>query len=438
MLSPSPEASPRAAQAPAGRRAGPDACPGALSVHAAADGGLARVRLPGGRVAAAALAALAAAAAELGSGVLELTSRGNVQLRGLGPGSEGELSGRLRAAGLLPSDTHERVRNIVASPLTGLLAGDRPDVSALVAALDAGLRADPGLAGLPGRFLFAVDDGAADVTALGADVGLLAAGTGTYALLLGGVDPGLRPPAHAAVAGALAAARAFLAERAAQGSAAWRIAELPGGRAAVAARLRRAQIPCLDGSGGPAEVATALTVPRAPEPGPHPQRDGRVALVVLVPAGRLDAAAARALAAAAGPAALRVTPWRSVVLPGLDAGSVDAVAAALGAHGLVTDPGSAWAGVSACAGRPGCARAVADVRAAAAAVVPGPRAAAPGARPLPVHWAACERRCGRPPGSYVDVLATADGFEVRRDGRLVAVGDAATVGRAASAERATP
>src|SRR5919206_2815685 len=95
-------------------RSAPDACPGALQTHAAADGGLARVRIPGGTLSAGQLGVLAAAARELGDGALELTSRGNVQLRGLRPRAEAELGARLAAAGLLPSETHERVRNVLA------------------------------------------------------------------------------------------------------------------------------------------------------------------------------------------------------------------------------------------------------------------------------------------------------------------------------------
>src|SRR5690242_7820687 len=102
----------------AAARTAPDACPGALQTHPAADGGLARVRVPGGTLTAGQLRALAAAARDLGDGALELTSRGNVQLRGLTGSAEAELGDRLAAAGLLPSATHERVRNVVASTIS--------------------------------------------------------------------------------------------------------------------------------------------------------------------------------------------------------------------------------------------------------------------------------------------------------------------------------
>src|SRR6185312_16317461 len=60
-----------------------DACPSALSLHRAADGSLARVRLPGGIITATQLSALAWAANEFGSPAMELTSRGNIQIRGI-------------------------------------------------------------------------------------------------------------------------------------------------------------------------------------------------------------------------------------------------------------------------------------------------------------------------------------------------------------------
>src|SRR4051794_26386552 len=189
-----------------------DACPGALQTHAAADGALARVRVPGGLLSADQLRVLAAAARELDDGGLELTSRGNVQLRGLDEDDVPALGRRLAAAGLLPSETHERVRNVLASTLSGR-AGGLGDVRPWGAAFDAGLQADPVLAGLPGRFLATLDDGRGDVSDLGGDVGLLALDDGSVALLLGGADSGLRASPADAVALLLAATRAFLDER---------------------------------------------------------------------------------------------------------------------------------------------------------------------------------------------------------------------------------
>ncbi|MDT3399576.1 nitrite reductase, partial [Streptomyces sp. B1866] len=175
-----------------------DACPGALRLHPADDGFLARVRVPAGELTARQALVLAAVAEDLGDGLLDLTSRGNLQVRGLGSGCGGEFADRLRAAGLLPSDRHDRVRNVVASPLCGLDGAGYADVRAWARELDAlvcgGGTAGPGapaeLAGLSGRFLFALDDGRGDVAALDADVTLIAEPDGGAALRLGPAGPG--------------------------------------------------------------------------------------------------------------------------------------------------------------------------------------------------------------------------------------------------------
>jgi precorrin-3B synthase len=386
-----------AAASPARVRA--DACPGALQTHAAADGALARVRAPGGLLAPAQLRVLATAARELGDGALELTSRGNVQLRGLRPGTEPELGARLAAAGLLPSETHERVRNVVASVLSGR-SGGLVDVRLWVPAFDAGLRADPALAALPGRFLATLDDGRGDVAGLGGDVGLLALDARTVALLLGGVDSGLRASPDAAVELALAATRAFLDERAEQGGSAWRLAELEAGPQRVASRLNGRH-----GGFGP-----KLEIPAAPVIGPvgaATQADGRIALIGVVPLGRLSAEQADLLAGLAPE--VQVTPWRSVVVPDLTEDAVDDAAVDLYRTGIVFDEESPWLRVTACAGRPGCAKSLADVRADAVAAVTSGSLPADGARQ---HWAGCERRCGRPRGDVVDVVATGSGYRI--------------------------
>ncbi|MGW5163452.1 precorrin-3B synthase, partial [Nonomuraea wenchangensis] len=137
------------------------------------------------------------------------------------------------------------------------------------------------------------------------------------------------------------------------------------------------------------------------------QRDGRVAVEAVVPLGRLTSAQALALADTGH--AVRLTPWRTVVLPDLSPAEADRAEKALDAMGLVTDPASPWAGVTACAGRPGCAKALADVRADARHWVESlDRAPA-----TPVHWAGCERRCGLPRGPVVQLIATTNGYEER-------------------------
>ncbi|WP_222262448.1 nitrite/sulfite reductase [Modestobacter marinus] len=379
----------------------PDACPGALQTHAAADGALARVRVPGGTLTAVQLRTLAAAARELGDGHLELTSRGNLQLRGLAAGAEASLGDRLAGAGLLPSATHERVRNVLASTLSGRAPGGHLDVRPEVRALDAGLRADPALAELPGRFLATLDDGRGDVAGLGGDVGLLALTPGTVALLLGGADSGLRARPEAAVALALDAARAFLAERAAQGGTAWRLAELTEGPARVAARL----------SQGRSGHFCPVDVPPAPGTGPVgavTQLDGRTALVGVLRLGRLSAGQAELLARLTDE--VQLTPWRSVVVPDLTEDTVDDAAVDLHRTGVVFDEASPWALVTTCAGRPGCARSLADVRADVTTAI------ATGTLPAGVrqHWAGCERRCGRPRGEVVDVVATPAGYRIEK------------------------
>jgi precorrin-3B synthase len=370
---------------PAAVRSRADACPGVFAPHDAADGALARIRLPGGVVDAAALRVLAGCAEELGDGRVHLTSRGNLQLRGLSRSPA--LAARLTGAGLLPSATHERVRNVLASPLSGI-AGGLADVRGLAAALDRGLCGRPELAELPGRFLFALDDGRGDVAAEDPDLCWRAPGE----LLVAGVETGLVVAAADAVAVLLDAAEAFLALRAADGGTAWRAAELAEAPARIAAALARL---CRE-----SHVQDVRRPERgfqdnhAARPGPVPRADGGTALVVAPLLGELTAAQLRLLADT-GPTAV-VTPWRTLVLP-----APHLAAAELAAAGLVVEPGPA-ADVSACAGRPGCAKALADVRADTLAAI----GRLPAGR---VHVSGCARRCGAPRGRHVDAVALVDG-----------------------------
>ncbi|OLL28485.1 oxidoreductase [Burkholderia sp. SRS-W-2-2016] len=80
----------------------PSACPGLLRIVAARDGGICRIKLPGGELAAVQARAIADASTKYAHGVIELTNRGNLQLRGVRAGHEAGLSAALLRAGLGP------------------------------------------------------------------------------------------------------------------------------------------------------------------------------------------------------------------------------------------------------------------------------------------------------------------------------------------------
>lgn len=209
-------------------RSRPDRCPGIVHPWPADDGGLVRIRIPGGRIAVSTLNALLTVAERYGDGRVRLTARANLQIRAM-PVVEDRLAEpallALEATGLLPSREHDRIRNVLASPQTGV-AGGRADLRAVVAALDTLLLGDPTLAGLPGRFLFTLDDGRGDLADRHRDLGLVALDADTAQLRVGTAFGAVVPLAEAATAiGDLA--RAFIDVRGTGPDAPWHVTELP-------------------------------------------------------------------------------------------------------------------------------------------------------------------------------------------------------------------
>ena len=418
-----------------------DACPGALRLHAADDGALARIRIPAGLLTASQALALAETAEHLGDGHIDITSRGNLQLRGLDERESVRLASALDAVGLLPSPRHERVRNVLASPLTGLDSLGSADVRCWAARLDELLCASEAATGLSGRFLFALDDGRGDVAALDADVTLIALpGRPSRALLRVGAEAeGVSVAGEDAAGAALLAAEIFLTAVRDSGKHAWRVRELPYGQALFAHRLAE-----LLGSRGVTAQRVTNPAPApagtAPAPGIVDGGGNRCALSVMAPLGRLTSSQWRQLASLTGEhgnSELRVTPWRGIIVPGLSRSGAGTWLHELDEAGLITHEGSPWLGVGACTGLPGCARSHRDVRADASAALAEPATG----RMLPVYWSGCERRCGRPRGDRVDVVASEDGYTVavQAEGstreRAVPDGDLAHAVASARAER---
>lgn len=376
-------------------RTGPDSCPGVLRTHGALDGELARIRLPGGRLRADQLGVVARVAEQLGDGHIELTSRGNLQLRGLT--DPGAAARALLAVDLGSPDDADTVRNILASPLAGRIGG-HGGVDDTVAELDEKLR-DGAAAGLSGRFLFGIDDGRGDILAHRPDAAARWRPDGDADLIVTGQVLGTVSRAGVA-AGLLSVAEAF----ATLGGAAWRVRELSeSGRAelltGVVERLGLAESDRapVDGAQEPVDASPLI--------GWLPQDDGSVMLGALTPAGRLPARTAEFLAAVNAP--ILVTARREILLADLSAPVADTVLRVLAPMGLVFDAGSPWALVSCCAGAPGCAKSHTDVRADVAAHL--------AIHPVgqPEHWVGCSRGCGSPATAHVRVQAQPDGSYLR-------------------------
>lgn len=339
-------------------------------------------------ISAGALEALADATDRFGSGTLEFTARGNLQIRGID--DPDAVAAAVAAAGLLPSVTHERVRNIVASPLSGR-AGGLADVRGWVRDLDHAIQADPDLAGLPGRFWLSVDDGTGDVSSLAADAGVLVEPDGV-AVLLAGRDTGVRVNTEDAVDTLITVARRFVQIR----EKAWRVSELadPDGLLAGFART--------------AEAGRRFPPTRVPVGWIDQDQTGEVALGAVAPLGVLTARQAQFVAAIDAPVV--ITPWRSLLICDLSEGVADTALRVLAPLGLVFDDTSPWLRVSACVGSPGCERSRADVRADAVRTASGEHPDAGVVHAGVVHYVGCERACGSPLSGTV-LMATGDGYQ---------------------------
>ncbi len=312
-----------------------------LRLHSAPDGHLARIRVPGGRLRASQLQAIAKAA-QIGSGTIELTSRANLQLRGLEADASHELARVLAAAQLFPSPAHDRVRNVIASPLCGRQERAHLDTDALVSELDRQLCADLTLSALPGRFLFAVDDGSGLALGHGADIALAACSERSFQLLIA-ERPTVATVREVDAPGlAMHAARQFLEERERTQQTGWRIAELADGPQRIGEEIGAplAPHPARDAS-DPARDASAALQARGPlAPGTVWQRDGRIALTAVVRGGSLHAGEVTQLAqlSRAHSLEVRISPWRTMTVCDLSRASVSNIAEQLEACGLSVDP----------------------------------------------------------------------------------------------------
>jgi precorrin-3B synthase len=341
------------------------------------DGLVVRVRPLGGRLSAVQAASIATLARQYGNGVLDLTSRANLQLRGIQTETYAAVLRALHAQGLLDNNAEcEARRNILVSPFWQPDDGTQDIATALAEALAA-----PDAPALPGKFGFAVDCGAqAVLRSSSADI-RIEHGPGGFTVRAEGYATGARVNADAAVPAAMALAHWFMAHRG-----------IYTRMAALAPHIAL-----------PPRFQTALDwLPSA-----TPAQPGPVAAGWLVGAefGQLPA---ETLAALSALGALRMTPWQMLLVVGLQH--------APDTMGLVTQAHDPRLRVRACTGAPGCLQAAAATRPLARALA----STVPAGQLL--HVSGCSKGCAHPRAALT-LVATPAGYNLIRHGTAASAPD---------------
>lgn len=351
-------------------------CPGALRPMLSGDGLVARVRPHGGRLDAGQASGIADLAQRLGNGLIDLTSRANLQIRGVSDDGHLPLLEGLTQLGLLDPDAEtEARRNVLVAPFWS--AGD--DTCSLALELERAL-ANSSLE-LPSKFGFAVDDGKERaLTTASADVRIERDPARGLIVRADGAEFGCAVRGTEAVHVALALAEWFVKSDGAR-----------GGRGRMAAHIRAgATLPeALRGHAKPIP-ATA-----APLPGLHPE-----GALVGATFGQLTHSALRHLSGYGQ--ALRMTPWRLMLVEGLREMPRR--------EDIITRADDPALRVIACSGAPRCREAHADTRALATVLAPHVAADAR------LHVSGCAKGCAHSGRASITLVATGNGFDLVRDG----------------------
>jgi precorrin-3B synthase len=355
------------------------------------DGYLLRLPLVGGLLDRRQVGTVAEVSQQYGSGVVELTNRGNLQVRGLQNSGLASALEACQAVGL------------------GELSASLVTISPFATAADHALR-NTLLDGLQGldvqrlapKFAVHVDDPEGTTADRAADVLVRLGRDGECELTLRGIGTGLCLSPHE-----VSAIVRRLVERC----------------IAAGPQVRTADLVQHEGAG---TLATALAVPgpwlpygaASPRPAPrvglHPLPSGEWRVLVGARFGRVAGADLAGIGDLLQRHALpnvKVTPWRAFALACTTSTQADSIVASAAALGLLTRPDDPAAGVIACIGARGCWQTELDTLDEAERFVANrPAQLAPGAL---VHVSGCDKRCATRGDVALTLLGRADqsGFD---------------------------
>lgn len=321
------------------------ACPGLSVPMQTGDGFLIRITPSGRTILLDTFSSLCSAAQKHGNGIVEITSRGSIQVRGLTPSSASAF-----AADVAPLNLGKDGVSVAVNPLSGLDPDELIDASAIADDLRRSLASAPWTQNLGAKVSVVIDGGGSlHLDAPMADVRLRAAHSDNgvcFEVLLGGDARNARRLGAIALSDAVETVSrllATLAENAPKAHMKEAIDRLGVGPFAVGSRSRM-------------DVLSILRTDSEPL-GLHDLRDGCVALGVGLPFGHSDADALRrliAVAREAGASGLRTSPGRALLILGLTPDAASTLADTIEQLGLIADPGDPRRRVVACAGAPIC------------------------------------------------------------------------------------
>jgi ferredoxin-nitrite reductase len=392
---------------------------GLFFVSPAQESFMLRCRIAGGALSSHQFRGLAEISTDWGSGVIDLTTRANVQIREIMPRHAPEVLMKLTDLGLTSQGSGaDNIRNITATPTTGFDPDELIDVMPYARAMHHYILKNRDLYGLPRKFNIAYDSGGrVSVCADTNDIGF-------YAVKVTANDQGIEPGVYfrmqlcgitghkqfASDCGLLLTP----AETLPVAAALIRVFIENGNRT----NRKKARLKYLvDEWGIPKtleEAARKLNFklrhfplercePSMPKSkhghlGIHPQNDGRNYLGVLTPVGRMSCLQVRQIADIAdryGRGEIRLTVWQNLIIPGIPDAHLEAATAAIIASGFDYRPAAITGGIIACTGSRGCKYAAADTKGNAIALGRFLDSRIQLDQPVNLHLTGCPHSCAQ-------------------------------------------
>jgi len=392
---------------------------GLFYVAPAQDSFMLRLRVPGCIFTSTKMRSLAHIASDWGSGRADITTRGNLQIREFQPKDIVRVLTTLQKIGMTSRGAGaDNIRNITASPLTGIDREELYDVAPLTEAMHYYILNTRDLYGLPRKFNIAFDNGGSlGVLADTNDIGFVAVKVseghdippGVYfRVLLCGItghkqfatDCGLllTPDQTVAVAAAMVRVFAENGDRTDRKKA--RLKYLVD-RWGVAKFMEEAEkklaFPLLHFPEEKCEPRKSID--RTAHVGVHAQRQpGLHYIGIAVPVGRLPVIQMLALADIAerfGTGEMRLTVWQNIIIPNIPSEHLEQAAEAIADAGLKTTAGAVMRGTVACTGNKGCRYASTDTKRHAVELATLLDARFTMEQPVNLHVTGCPHSCAQ-------------------------------------------